>query len=110
MKFINQSIIDEIEELILKSDRTIETASLKTVEELGEFISAHFGLNSYKETTPDHLQEEMADLMQCVISLYVLVNQKYPFDINKILAEKNIKWKQKYLQKRDSSSVSRAKD
>jgi NTP pyrophosphatase (non-canonical NTP hydrolase) len=97
MDFINQSNLDKIEELMLKSDRTIETASLKTVEELGEFISANFGLNSYKKESPEHLQEELTDVLQCVISLYVLVNKKYPFDINKLLEEKNIKWENKYI-------------
>ena len=99
MHFIDQKNLDKIEELMLKSDRTIETASLKTVEELGEFISAHFGLNSYKQESPEHLQEELVDVIQCIISLYVLVNKEYPFDINKILEEKNIKWENKYLNK-----------
>lgn len=97
MDFINQSNLNKIEELMLKSDRTIETASLKTVEELGEFISANFGLNSYKKESSEHLQEELTDILQCVISLYVLVNKKYPFDINKLLEKKNIKWESKYI-------------
>lgn len=99
MHFIDQKNLDKIEELMLKSDRTIETASLKTVEELGEFISANFGLNSYKKESPEHLQEELVDVIQCIISLYVLVNKEYPFDINKILKEKNIKWENKYINK-----------
>jgi len=97
LDFINQSNLNKIEELMLKSDRTIETASLKTVEELGEFISANFGLNSYKKESSEHLQEELTDILQCVISLYVLVNKKYPFDINKLLEKKNIKWESKYI-------------
>ena len=98
MEFINQKNLNKIEELMLKSDRTIETASLKTVEEIGEFISANFGLKSYKQESPEHLQEEVTDVLQCAISLYVLVNKEYPFDINKIVEEKNKKWESKYIK------------
>lgn len=88
---------DKIKELILKSDRTIETASLKLMEELGEFISAHFGLKSYKHDTPEELQEEIIDVLQNAISLYFLVQSQYPFDGAEIMKSKNLKWERKYI-------------
>lgn len=90
---------DKVKELILKSDRTIQTASLKLMEELGEFVSANFGLESYKHDTPEELQEEVVDVLQNAMSLYFLVQSKYSFDGAAILEKKNEKWAKCYVKK-----------
>lgn len=95
---------EEIKNLILKSDRTIETASLKLMEELGEFVSANFGLKSYKQESIEELQEEIVDVLQNAISLYFLVQQKYPFDGKNLMEIKNIKWKNCYI---DNNKISK---
>ncbi len=92
------SEIARIRELLQKSGRTFSDALLKTEEELGELISAHFGLQSYKKNTPEDLQEEVVDVLQCAISLYILVNEKYPFDLLEVLKAKNDKWESKYTE------------
>lgn len=92
---LTQEIL-RIKELLQKSGRTLPDALLKTEEEIGELISAHFGLQSYKKNTPEDLQEEVTDVLQCAISLYFLVNEKYPFDLISLLKNKNDKWESKY--------------
>lgn len=89
---------DKIKELMIKSGRDIEQATLKLVEELGEFVSVNFGLKSYKKSKPVHLQEEVVDLLQCAIGIYVLVQEKYPFDGKAIIDKKNEKWENKYIK------------
>lgn len=92
------SEIARIRELLQESGRTFPDALLKTEEELGELISAYFGLKSYKKNTPEDLQEEVVDVLQCAISLYILVNDRYPFDLFAILKAKNDKWQAKYSE------------
>lgn len=90
---------DQIKDLIIKSGRTIDQATLKLMEELGEFVSANFGLTSYKEATPEHLQEEVVDMLQCALGVYILVQEKYPFDGKAIMDKKLEKWSTKYMNK-----------
>lgn len=92
---------DRINNLILKSDRTTKTAALKLMEELGEFVSADFALDSYKQGSIEHLQEETVDVLQNAISLYCLVQSKYPFDGKAVMEKKNIKWENKYIEKHE---------
>ena len=94
--------LPKIKELILKSDRTIETASLKLMEELGEFVSANFALKSYKNQTPEQLQEEIVDVLQNALSLYFLVQSQYPFDAKTVMTSKNKKWEDKYIKTVDN--------
>lgn len=89
---------DKINNLILKSDRTFKTAALKLMEELGEFVSADFALDSYKQGKIEHLQEETIDVLQNAVSLYFLVQAKYPFDGKKMMTAKNAKWENKYIK------------
>ena len=91
--------ISRICELLEKSERTLPDALLKTEEELGELISAYFGMKSYKKNTEKDLQEEVVDVLQCAISLYFLVNEKHPFDLAALLKAKNDKWEKKYAKR-----------
>lgn len=68
------------------------------MEELGEFVSANFGLESYKKATPEDIQEEVVDVLQCAIGLYALVQEAYPFAGEAIMNAELDKWSAKYLK------------
>lgn len=97
---VNTSIFNEserIEYLIKRSGKTPEKAILKLVEETGELVSALEALKSYKGGTIEHVQEEAVDVLQCAMSIYFLIQNIQQFDGEKMMAEKNNKWEDKYL-------------
>ena len=88
---------DRIEKLILKSNKTPEKAILKLIEETGELVSALEGLNSYKQDSLEHVQEEAVDMLQCAMSVYYLIQKMKAFDGEKLMKAKDDKWESKYL-------------
>ena len=97
-KMIDEKLAKKILELMHKSGRTLEEALLKSSEELGELVSANFGMKSYKKDGVEHLQEEAIDFLQCAIGAYVLIQEKYPFDGEEIMNKKLTKWEAKYTK------------
>ena len=91
---------ERVERLIKASNKSVDRAILKTVEELGELVSSIEALTSYKRGNYEHVQEEAVDVLQCAMSVYFLIQNEKPFDGYALMKEKNDKWEKKYINKK----------
>lgn len=97
-------ILDDIENLNEIETKPLEAKFMKFNEEFGEFTAEalKFLGHTYKEYDKEHLTEEMADALQCLLSIYIDLGKKTGIDImNDILPEvikKNQKWEDKISQ------------
>lgn len=101
MKEKFEQIIEDIRRLNEIENKPTENKFIKFNEEFGEFCAEYIKQIGYTNKKPniDHLKEEMADALQCLISIYLDIEKKYGINIlNDILPEilnKNIKWEEK---------------
>lgn len=95
-----EEIIKEIEELNSLDGKDIGERFIKYGEEFGEFsaeVAKAIGITQ-KEYDAEHLIEESADALQCLLSIMIAIcNQKGLnfFDIIHMIVVKNQKWRSK---------------
>ena len=94
-------ILKDIEYLNSKETKIIERKFIKFNEEFGEFSAEVVKMlgDSYKPYDKEHLVEEMADALQCLLSIYVDITKQTEISIvDGVLPSilvKNEKWSQK---------------
>lgn len=98
MKQSFQEIVEDIERINKKDSKSLDLRFIKFNEEFGEMCAEYLKLRGFKKGEPDkeHLLEEMADTLQCLISIYNDIKDITGIDImNDVLPkilEKNKKW------------------
>jgi NTP pyrophosphatase (non-canonical NTP hydrolase) len=90
-------ILKEIQDINETETKELKDKILKFNEEYGEFnaeLIKKLGL-SYKEYSEDNLKSEMADTLQCLLSIYSQIFKETNMTFEDILEEikvKNKKW------------------
>ncbi|MCK9576710.1 MAG: MazG-like family protein [Candidatus Pacearchaeota archaeon] len=104
-------ILDDIERLNKLETKPIEAKFMKFDEEFGEMTAEalkYLG-HTYKPYDKEHLKEELADALQCLLSIYIELGEKTGIDIvNDILPEilhKNKKWEAKIKEYQNNINV-----
>jgi NTP pyrophosphatase (non-canonical NTP hydrolase) len=98
-----EKIIKEINELSEIENKTVPEMFIKFNEEFGEFAAEVVKMlgNSYKPYDQEHLIEEMADSLQCLLCLYIKISKEKEFDLKEVIdqvSRKNNKWREKISQ------------
>jgi len=94
-----EKVIKEIDELSGIENKTVPEMFIKFNEEFGEFSAEVVKMlgNSYKPYDQEHLIEEMADSLQCLLCLYLKISKEKEFDLNEVIkaiSVKNNKWRE----------------
>jgi len=100
-------IIEDISRINLLDGRELGTRFIKYGEEFGEFSAEVIKMigSTQKPYDEEHLIEESADALQCLISIIIHVCKEKNIDFNivlKTILEKNKKWEamiKKYTNK-----------
>jgi NTP pyrophosphatase (non-canonical NTP hydrolase) len=98
-----EKVIKEIEELSKLENKQIPEMFIKFNEEFGEFAAEVIKMIgcSHKPYDEEHLKEEMADALQCLLCLYLKISREKNFDIKEVFEQvliKNKKWKAKIAE------------
>lgn len=93
-------LIKEIHEINQIETKELPVKIMKFNEEFGEFSAEVLKLlgYTYKKYNKDELLSEMADTLQCLLSIYLDICQNHDITFHEILikmGEKNEKWKTK---------------
>lgn len=93
-------LYDEIKEINEMEVKSTEVKILKFNEEFGEFIAEYIKFKgyTYKPYDKAHLVEEMADALQCLLSIYAAIEKETGITLPNVLLEmfeKNKKWMNK---------------
>lgn len=96
-------LYNEISNINKVEIKPTETKFLKFNEEFGEFVSEYIKLKgySYKEFNKEAIIEEMADTLQCLLSIYADIEKETGITLKDILLTihiKNKKWLEKISQ------------
>ena len=94
-----QEIISDIKRLNKLDTKSTPIRFMKLTEELGELSNQyliHTDVIQYKKKDIDELKGEMADVLQCLISIYTDIEDQFNIniidDILPKVMEKNEKW------------------
>jgi NTP pyrophosphatase (non-canonical NTP hydrolase) len=98
-----EKVIKEIDELSEIENKTVPVMFIKFNEEFGEFSAEVVKMrgNSYKPYDQEHLIEEMADSLQCLLCLYIKISKEKQFELQEVIDAiyvKNNKWREKISQ------------
>ena len=90
-------LYEEIKSINEMEVKSTDAKILKFFEEFGEFVAEYIKFKgyTYKPYDKEHLIEEMADALQCLLSIYADVEKETGITINNVLLEmfvKNKKW------------------
>jgi len=90
-------LIEDIRHLNDLETKSLETKFMKFNEEFGEFSAEtlKFLGHTYKEYNKDHLKEEMADTLQCLLSIFIDLGEKTNIDIVEDILPEVLKKNQK---------------
>lgn len=108
-------IYDEISRINGMEIKSTDIKILKFNEEFGEFIAEYIKFKgyTYKPYDKEHLKEEAADALQCLLSIFASIEKETGITINDILNEvfvKNKKWIDKISEYKINNAKNKKND
>ena len=104
-------IVEDIKRINANDSKSLDLRIIKFQEEFGEFCAEYLKYRGFKKGKydKDHLTEEMADALQCMISIYNDIEKEAGIrlmrDVLPKIFEKNAKWESQQKDEKERTKV-----